>query len=192
MAGHSGAAAGLAAVAAPAAADRLQRVLVACVGNHLRGDDGFGVAVAAELAGSLPASVDLVETGIGSLGIVHQLMNGYGGVIVVDAVERGAAPGTVFVLVPDLPEITEPTLEDWHAQLADPHLAEPSRILRLARAAGVLPEHVLVVGCQAESCDHFEEGLSRHVASAVPIAARRVHDLVQELLLELEAEVRPA
>src|ERR671933_2858430 len=52
------------------------RVLVACVGNVLRGDDGFGQAVERRLAadGSLPAGVDVIETGIGGMGIVQQLM----------------------------------------------------------------------------------------------------------------------
>lgn len=169
-------------MAAPAAGDPRGIVLVACVGNPLRGDDGFGLAVWAQLEGCLPAGVDLIETGIGSLGIVHQLMDGYEALIVVDAIERGTSPGTVFVLDPQVPEVTEPTLEEWRAQYADLHLAEPSRILRLARAAGVLPEHVLVVGCQPETCEDFEEGLSRHVAAAVPIVTRRVHELVGELL----------
>jgi hydrogenase maturation protease len=173
-------------MAAPAAGDALTpRVLVACVGNTLRGDDGFGVAVAAELHGVLPEGTDLIETGIGGLGIVHQLMEGYGGLIVVDAVERAARPGTVFVLVPQVPDVATPTFDQWRAQLADFHLAEPSRVLRLARAAGVLPEHVLVVGCQPERCEDFEEALSRHVAAAVPIAARRVRELVAELLATL-------
>ncbi|MDP8960508.1 MAG: hydrogenase maturation protease [Actinomycetota bacterium] len=172
-------------MAAPAAADPPRRVLVACVGNPLRGDDGFGLAVASQLQGRLPADADLIETGIGALGIVHQLMNGYGALIVVDAIERRASPGAVFVLVPEVPEVTEPTLEDWQAQLADLHLAEPSRILRLARAAGVLPAHVLVVGCQPGTCDDLEERLSAPVAAAVPIVTRQVRELVAELLVEL-------
>ena len=155
------------------------------MGNLLRGDDGFGLAVAGCLEGRLPAGTDLIETGIAGLGIIHQLMNGYGGLIVVDAVERRAAPGTVMVLVPDVPEVTEPTLEEWQAQTADLHLAEPSRLLRLARAGGVLPERVLIVGCQPETCEEFEQRLSPHVAAAVPVATRRVQELVEELLVEL-------
>jgi hydrogenase maturation protease len=170
---------------APAAVDPLRRVLVACVGNVLRGDDGFGLAVAARLQGRLPANADLTETGIAGLGNVHKLMDGYAALIVVDAIERGAPPGTVLLLVPEVPEVAEPTLEDWRAQIADSHLAEPSRALRLARAAGVLPERVLLVGCQPEACEEFEEGLRPHVAAAVPVATRRVQELVDELLLEL-------
>ncbi len=161
-------------------------MLVACVGNVLRGDDGFGLAVAGCLQGRLPAGVDLIETGTAGLGIVHQLMDGYGGLIIVDLVDRHVAPGTVLLLVPDVPEVTEPTIEEWRAQIADPHLAEPSRLLRLARASGVLPERVVVLGCQPQACEEFGQGLSPHVAAAVPVATRRVHELVDELLLKLK------
>lgn len=160
----------------------MRRVLVACVGNTLRGDDGFGIAVAAELQEGLPAGVDVIETGIGGIGIVHQLMEGYDGLVIVDAVERAATPGHVFVLVPQVPHVDTPTFDEWRAQLADLHLAEPSRVLRIARAAGVLPPQVLVVGCQPGSCEDFEEGLSEAVAKAVPVAARRVRRLVDDLL----------
>ncbi len=157
----------------PTEPDPLSRVLVACVGNPLRGDDGFGVEVAAQLQGSLPDRVDLIETGIGGLGILQQLMEGYRGLIVVDAIERSAPAGTVFVLIPQIPKITEPTMEEWQGQYADLHLAEPSRILRIARAADVLPEQVLVVGCQPATCEEFHQGLSPDVAAAVPIVTQR-------------------
>lgn len=170
-------------MAAPPAAERPRRVLVACVGNTLRGDDGFGIAVAAELQDGLPPGMDLIETGIGGIGIVHQLMDGYDALVIVDAVERvTSTPGTVVVLVPQVPHVDTPTFDEWRAQLADLHLAEPSRVLRIARAAGVLPPQVLVVGCQPEKCEDFEEGLSQAVAQAVPVAARRVRGLVDGLL----------
>ncbi|MBW3639920.1 MAG: hydrogenase maturation protease [Actinobacteria bacterium] len=169
-------------MAAPPAAEPAQRVLVACVGNSLRGDDGFGIAVAAELHTALPAGVELIETGIGGLGIVHALMDGYDALVIVDAVERAASPGTVFVLIPQVPHVDTPTFDEWRAQLADLHLAEPSRVLRIARAAGVLPPQVFVVGCQPQTCEDFEEGLSHVVAEAVPVAARHVRRLVDDLL----------
>ena len=169
-------------MAAPPAAERPRRILVAGVGNALRGDDGFGTAVAAELQDGMPTGVDVIETGIGGLGIVHQLMDGYDGLVIIDAVERAAVPGTVFVLVPQVPHVDTPTFDEWRAQLADLHLAEPSRVLRIARAAGVLPPQVLVVGCQPGSCEDFEEGLTSSVAEAVPVAARRVRQLVDHLL----------
>ncbi len=174
----------------PAAADPARRVLVACVGNTLRGDDGFGIAVAGMLEGRLAQGADLIETGIGGLGIVHQLMDGYDALIIVDAVECGSAPGTVFLLEPPVPDIGTPTFGEWREQLSELHLAEPSRVLRIARAAGVLPAQVFLVGCQPETCDDFEETLSPHVSAAVPVAAGRVHELIVELTVAVPSPER--
>ena len=155
------------------------QVLVACVGNVLRGDDGFGQAVERRLAaeGSLPPGVDLIETGIGGMSIVQQLMHGYQTLIVVDAVDRGAAPGTLFVLEPEVPEPGDVPLDEWRERFSNLHLAEPSRVFLLARALGVLPQRVLVVGCQPLQCDDFSQTLSSPVAAAVEAAARRVREL---------------
>lgn len=162
-----------------------RRVLVACVGNVLRGDDGFGVAVAEHLRDHLPPGVTLIETGIAGLRIVQELMEGYGALIIVDVVDRDAAPGTLFVLVPDVADPAETPLKTWQDELSNAHLFDPSRVLLLARAARSLPDHVLFVGCQPEACAEFEQRLTAHVAAAVPVAAHRVHELAQELLATL-------
>jgi hydrogenase maturation protease len=155
------------------------RTLVACVGNVLRGDDGFGVAVAERLAAAhdVPSDVDVIETGIGGMSIVQQLIDGYECLIVVDAVDRGAAPGTVFVLEPEVPEPSTLGIDAWRERFSNLHLAEPSRVMLLARAAGVLPARVLVVGCQPTSCDEYAERLSPQVEAAVDIACQRVIEL---------------
>ena len=88
----------------PETSPLLSKVLVAGVGNVLRRDDGFGVAVAQQLAtnGSMRAEVDVIETGIGGMSIVQQLMNGYQALIVVDAIDCGAQAGTIVVMRPDV------------------------------------------------------------------------------------------
>jgi hydrogenase maturation protease len=161
-------------------------VLVACVGNILRGDDGFGQAVEQRLSadGSLPAGVDLIETGIGGLAIVQQLMCGYDALIVVDAVDRGAAPGTLFVLEPQVPEPGALSVDEWRERFSNLHLAEPGRVFLLARALGVLPERVLLVGCQPQLCEEFGQTLSPPVAAAVEQAARRVRELASWAAME--------
>lgn len=157
-------------------------VLVACVGNILRGDDGFGVAVARALESHrLPPGVDLVETGIGGMSIVQQLMEGYQGLIVVDAVDREAAPGTLFVLEPEVPEPGAMPTDEWRAQFSNLHLAEPSRVLLLAKSLGVLPARTFVVGCQVAACEEYEETLTPAVAAAVEPAAERVRALAGEI-----------
>jgi hydrogenase maturation protease len=160
----------------------MERVLVACVGNVLRGDDGFGVAVAEHLR-DLPPGVDLIETGIGGMSIVQQLMDGYDMLIVVDAVDQRARPGTVFVLEPTVPDPHALRVEEWRAQFSNLHLAEPSRVLLLARAVGALPRRVVLVGCQPAKCEEFEPSLSPPVNAAVEVAARRVRALVADRAL---------
>jgi hydrogenase maturation protease len=107
-------------------------------------------------------------------------MHGYDGLIVVDAVDRGAAPGTVFVLQPEVPEPTTLDVDEWRERFSNLHLAEPSRVFLLARALGVLPDQVYVVGCRPLACEDFSQRLSPPVQAAVPIAARRVLDLLTQ------------
>ena len=164
----------------------MSRTLIACVGNVLRGDDGFGVAVAARLSrsGPLPPAVDLIETGIGGMSIVQQLMDGYDTLIVVDAIQRGATPGTVVVAEPTVPDPNSMPTDEWRAQFSNLHLAEPSRVLLLARAAGVLPRRVLLVGCEPQTCEDFLQELSAPVSAAVEIACHRIRDLVADATVE--------
>jgi hydrogenase maturation protease len=156
----------------------VNRTLVACVGNILRRDDGFGVAVADALRDKLPAGVDLIETGIGGMAIIHQLMDGYETLVVVDAIECGASPGTVVVLEPSIEDPQHIEIDDWRERFSNLHLAEPGRVLLLARALGVLPRRVLLIGCQPQECDDLVEGLSAPVMAAVGVAAAKVRELI--------------
>ena len=154
----------------------MSRVLVACVGNVLRRDDGFGPAVASRL-GQLPDGAELIETGIGGMPLLQELMTGFDGLVIVDAVERGAAPGTVFVL--------EPSIEQG-VPVPDLHLASPDRVLAMAKGMGCLPHRVLVVGCQPADTEELGQVLSPAVARAVDSAVARVHSIVREWLEEPE------
>jgi hydrogenase maturation protease len=161
----------------------VRKVLVACAGNVLRGDDGFGPAVEQQLrlTAALPPQVDLIETGIGGLAIVHQLMESYDALIVVDAVDQDEQPGTVLVLEPEVPEPADLDITDWRERFSNLHLAEPSRVFLLARALGVLPPAVRVVGCQPLACEEFSQELSAPVQKAVKIACEHVLHLVESL-----------
>jgi hydrogenase maturation protease len=151
---------------------RAKRILVAGVGNLLRGDDGFGPAVT-ELLGHLPAGAEVVETGIGGIALLQELMLGCDGLVLIDAVDRGAAPGTVFVLEPDVGEgVHEP----------DVHLANPDRVLSMAKTMGYLPDRVRIIGCQPLEMDELCQGLSPVVARALPLAVQRVEETVNAWL----------
>ena len=53
---------------------------------------------------------------------------------------------------------------------------------RLARALGVLPERVLLVGCQTADVEGLGQGLSPPVEAAVTVAAERVRSLAATML----------
>ena len=159
------------------------KILVAGMGNVLRGDDGFGIRVVEELIKNhrLPEEVDVYEAGIGGIGLVQELMNGYDSLILVDAVEKGAEAGTLFVLEP-LEHQTEISNENLHKSMVDMHYADPSKVLSLAKALKVCPPKVFLVGCQPEYVDDAVEGLRPPVMRAVPQAVKEVNLLVDELL----------
>lgn len=158
------------------------RVLVAGVGNLLRRDDGFGVAVAQRLAArdDLPPNVRVVETGIGGVGLVQELMDGYDVLLVLDAVRRGQVPGTLYVLEPEVGDVRTWTDEARQAFLSDLHQAEPSRALVLARALGVLPPRVLVLGCEPAETEEAAIGLSEPVEQAAARAVEQVLALLAD------------
>jgi hydrogenase maturation protease len=153
------------------------------MGNVLRRDDGFGVHVAKQLAQAnhLPLNVKLIEVGIGGIHLVHELMAGYDALIILDAMERGTRPGTLHTLeasVPDLNTWDENQQRDF---LADMHYATPARALILAKALGVLPRKVYIIGCQPADANELGIGLSKAVERAAHATIAKVQKLVQEL-----------
>lgn len=152
---------------------------MAGVGNTLRADDGFGVAVAQRMAGmELPEGVEVVETGIGGMALVQELQDGYDALVVVDCVDQGRPPGQVMLIEPEVIDVDALSWSERHDLLADMHLATPERAMMLARALGVLPDKVLMVGCQPVDPEAIGQGLSEPVRAAVGVA---VDEIVRHL-----------
>lgn len=160
-------------------------VLVAGVGQVLRGDDGFGVEAVRRLAEmDLGESVRVIETGTGGINLVTSLYDPTDVLIVLDAVDHGREPGTVMVIEPEVADVDDmPQLERWDF-LADMHYTKPESAFMLAKALGVLPERFLVVGCQPKETEILEVGLSPPVAAAVEVAVAEVNRLLSDLRFE--------
>ena len=161
----------------------MSKILIAGMGNILRRDDGFGVEVARRLAVQLLTSdeVRVIEVGIGGIHLVQELMDGYDALVVVDALERGSAPGTLHILeaeVPDLATWPEQQRQDF---LADMHYTTPAKALILAKALGVLPPKVYIVGCQPSEVDELGIGLSALVEQATAETIRTIEQIVAQL-----------
>ncbi len=159
------------------------KILVAGVGNVLRGDDGFGVEVAQVLSqsNSFSDDVKIFEAGIAGIPLVQELLDNYDALIIADALERGEAPGTIFLIEPEIPDADSFDPSELHRSLADAHYTEPSKALLLARALNILPSKVFIIGCQPACYDELGAELSPAVKSAVEIAAHRIKELVESL-----------
>ncbi|GAC1329829.1 MAG: HyaD/HybD family hydrogenase maturation endopeptidase [Candidatus Dormibacteria bacterium] len=141
------------------------------MGNELRGDDAFGVAMAKILADrDMGDEVTVKEYGIGGIHMVQDLMTGYDALLVIDAVRRGSEAGTIHLLEPEVPDLDDMPLHRKRDYLADMHWAEPARAMVLAKALGVLPARVLVLGCQPQDVEELTLTLTHRVNEALPRA----------------------
>jgi hydrogenase maturation protease len=158
-----------------------RRVLVAGIGNVFLGDDGFGVALADRLARrALPAGVEVVDYGIRGMDLAYALHDGWDAVLLLDAMPRGLAPGTLSVLEPDL--------EGLEASV-DAHGMDPVKVLGLARALGGALPRVLVVGCEPRDVMRGDEedvvaAVSEPVRAAIESAVALVESLLEDLVCE--------
>jgi hydrogenase maturation protease len=158
-----------------------RRILVAGIGNVFLGDDGFGVALAGRLARRrLPPGVEVVDYGIRGMDLALAMQRDYATVVLLDATPRGQAPGTLYVIEPELPE--EETVPDAHGM-------DPVAVLALARAMGRTPGRTLVVGCEPATCmdpdgDEIVAALSEPVRAALDEAVRLVESLLTDLTKE--------
>nr|MBA2353248.1 hydrogenase maturation protease [Acidobacteriota bacterium] len=148
------------------------RMVVAGFGNVLRGDDGFGVEVVRRLQeeGSAPAGTVLLEVGTGGIALAQELLTPCQRLVVVDAMTRGGAPGSLYVVQV---EGVEP------ARSIDMHMAVPARALGLAQVLGALPPEVFLVGCEPASTDDLTMELSPCVNVAVDSALAAVQTLLR-------------
>lgn len=159
-------------------------ILVAGVGNVLRSDDAFGVEVANRLLERpTVADVTVVETGIAGIQLVSDLQEGYDAIIVIDTVDRERPPGTVMTIDYDVIDVHKLDHNVKYDLLADMHLATPERSLMVARALGVLPPIVKMVGVQPVDVDTMAIGMSDIVTNAIDVAIAEVDRCIDSLQL---------
>ncbi len=157
------------------------RILIAGVGNVLRGDDGFGIQAARrlqELAG-LPRGVRVVETGIGGISLVQELMDDWDALVVLDALRSGDQAGTLQLRRLEVQDLRKSPAAERQSFLADIHFANPTRALMLAKALDRLPALVYLLGCSVSSTEEFGTSLSEPVSQATDQAAILLRDWLQ-------------
>lgn len=167
------------------------QVLVACVGNIFLGDDAFGVEVAQRLLQQEQRpGVEVVDFGIRGVELAYTLLDHYAALVLVDALPRGGAPGTLYVIEPELPAEGEGEGAVHGAEQGrialETHSMDPVKVLAFARALGARPIRTVVVGCEpsapgSEGYDEMRMELSAPVQAALDEAVTLVHAVVAQL-----------
>jgi hydrogenase maturation protease len=159
------------------------RILVAGIGNIFMGDDAFGCEVAKKLAvRELRPEVRLIDYGIRGLDLTYALLDNPDLTILIDAIHRGGAPGTLYTI--------EPEMESGGDEMVDTHGMDPVRVLQAARSMGGATGRILLVGCEPGDLggEAGRMGLTLPVAAALDEAADMVQELIQKELTRKEVE----
>jgi len=178
----------------PTSTAQKKTILVAGIGNIFLGDDAFGVEVVRRLAGiNLPEAVRVADFGIRGFDLAYALQDGYETTILVDACPHGEAPGTLYVIEPELKELDgsntgpegDPNGDPNPPQAAiEAHAMNPVSVLRMARAMNIEVKNVLLVGCEPQTLggEEGQMGLSAPVEAVVDNAVRLIESLVDKVL----------
>lgn len=148
------------------------------VGNGYRRDDGVGLAVAARLRGRVPVGVEVVECEQEPSRLIDA-WEGAESALVVDAVESGAAPGTLYRFDAGAGAIPAGIFR------SSTHAFGVGEAVELARVLGRLPGRVVVYGVEGGEFA-AGEGLTAPVEAAVEPAAQAMLDDLERLLREEE------
>jgi len=161
-----------------------RKILVVGVGNVLHGDDGFGVEVAKRLLArtDLPGGVKVMETGIGGMPLIQELMYGYDALAIIDAYSNDGEPGKLSVLEPVLPDMSDMDPHELRDYFADTHYATPLRALNLLDHIGDLPATIRIIGCEPEAMEDLKIGLSPVVAAAIGPAVDMVMTWIDDYI----------
>ena len=150
--------------------DPASPVMVLGVGNSLLSDDGAGLVLLEQLraAGGWPEFVEWVDGGTQGIALLG-VLSGRRAVLILDAVELGARPGSVHVLGMD-------QLRRFQGRApTTAHEGNALQLLATAEFTGDLPEWGRVVGVEPESI-RTGIGLSPSVEAALPEALERARE----------------
>ncbi len=144
-----------------------KKTLIIGLGNILKGDDGIGVRVAEIISQrELPAGVAVEEVGTPGIDLMNRF-EGWQKVILVDAVQMGAKPGTWRRFSPqDVRLIANGNVLSLH----EPDLAS---VLELAQALNMLPDEIVIYGVEPQDLT-FMAPLSSPVEAIINVIAEQI------------------
>jgi hydrogenase maturation protease len=143
------------------------KTIVLGIGNRILRDDGIGPAVIRELESfSRSPGVFLGDTNLCGMPLLD-LITGYDTLIIIDAIQGGAATGTIQWM----------PAEHFKSPSGTPSQHEMNifRVLELGRQLGIkVPSEVKIMAIEAHDVTSFGEYLTPEVAAVIPRAAAAI------------------
>lgn len=144
------------------------RAIVICIGNELVADDAAGFEVHRRLS---DCGARLEFCGVGGIDVL-QLLEGETDLIVVDAVQLGAPPGTIHVIPWDTLPIADSAVSAHGLGLRE--IIEIGRLLYPEK----IPQRITLVGIEGRCFNLTREHMTDEVAAALDQAVATVKELL--------------
>jgi hydrogenase maturation protease len=144
------------------AIDTMKPTIIIGIGNPVLTDDAVGVQISRRLAAETEnhRDIDVAELYAGGLSLMEAMV-GYDRAILIDAMERGQDPGTVY-------RMTDRELVETKNSVCA-HNTTLTAALQVGRLAGLpLPGCIEIWGIEPQNVTTFGEELTEAVAQAVP------------------------
>jgi hydrogenase maturation protease len=135
------------------------KTLVVGVGNLLRCDDGVGIHVVNRL-NEVASYIDTLDVALGSVEIL-EAMKGRDHVFIVDAIQAGGEPGTIYRV--NLSKGEEPP------RVTHSHGVDLLTTLRLGDSLflGQMPREIVLLAVEAEDVTTLSESCTSKVQAAI-------------------------
>ena len=147
--------------------------LIVGIGNEFRGDDSVGLYIARKISENAPANCVVKEAPGEGIHLINT-WEGFGNVIIIDAVRSASVPGTVHRIDARRQKLPD----NWVHHSA--HTVSLPEAIRLARTLKVLPATLTIYGIEGRCFDPGAK-LSDDVRQA---ADALIPSLLAELTLE--------
>ena len=148
-------------------------IVVIGIGNEYRSDDGVGIEIARRLRAQLPSEIKIVEASGEGVSLMDA-WQGADSVVLLDAVQSGASPGTIH----HFDAGTEPIPTAFFNYST--HAFSVAEAVELSRVLHQLPPHLTVYGIEGSN---FEAG-----AGLSPAVEGAMAEVVGLVVRELQAE----
>jgi hydrogenase maturation protease len=136
-------------------------ILVLGVGNLVLTDEGVGVHVARRMQGmDLPPDVDVMDGATGGFDLLDDI-EGRKKVIVVDTVNGGEAPGTIY-------RMTAEDIEETEKARLSLHEIDVTDLLKLADLFEIQKPEIVIIGIEPKDMDSASMELSPEIEAKVP------------------------